>query len=101
YVMDRERELLTEKMENNAYYEFKTSHIIYEVDTTLGDYKAKVTLKVLHKKIPDPKDPAKIIEEKHKVHYIKNVYFHLNDTTYHANIKDKKSFMDLVQEKGF
>lgn len=102
YMLDSERDKLAEKMENSAYYGFNNDHIYYKVDTTLGNRRAKVILTIKDKKINDPNNPKETINMQHAVHYIKDIYFHLNDTTFFKVGWDGEgTYMDRIAEYGF
>lgn len=102
YMLDNERDKLAEKFENSAYYGFKPEHIYYKVDTTLGNHRAEVTMIVRRKQEPNPQNPEETIAVEHKVHLIKDVYFHLNDTVYFKHNWDSTgTFLDKVKMNGF
>ena len=50
YTMDKERDLITSYLRDNGYYYFTKEYIIYEVDTSLRQKKADITLRIDGKK---------------------------------------------------
>lgn len=45
-VLDKERSRISNMLRDNGYFNFTINNILYEVDTTIGDYRANVTVEV-------------------------------------------------------
>ncbi|HSG68012.1 MAG TPA: BamA/TamA family outer membrane protein [Bacteroidales bacterium] len=65
YTLDRERERITQFLNNNGYYGFVRDYIYFEVDSAFGTKEMDVTLKIKNITTPDPDTAGKFIEERH------------------------------------
>ncbi|MCX7863370.1 MAG: BamA/TamA family outer membrane protein [Bacteroidales bacterium] len=75
-ILQQERMRITEYLKNKGYYYFTKDYIIYEVDTTVGNFKANITGKIL----PSQKQLANgtIIELPHQIFFIDSVFVFYN-----------------------
>jgi outer membrane protein assembly factor BamA len=73
-VMQKERDRVTNVLNNNGYYFFTKDYIYYEVDTTLGDKKVNITMGVKNfvRKLNDFSDS--LVEIPHQRFFIKSIY---------------------------
>ncbi|MBW6459307.1 MAG: BamA/TamA family outer membrane protein [Bacteroidales bacterium] len=74
FELDRERDRLTAILNNNGYYYFRKDHIFYEIDSTLGNKKMKLDLKIRSLQTPSLSEPWKMEQKEHKQYFIRNVY---------------------------
>jgi outer membrane protein assembly factor BamA len=74
YLLDDERDRITQYLRNNGYYTFSKSNIIFRADTTAGDLKTTLTL-IIRKLEPGSADsansPNSLIIPRY---YIRNIY---------------------------
>lgn len=92
-VLDDERSRIAKSLQDDAQFGANKSLIYYEVDTTLGNYKAALYIGVKKREVtlPDGTTTKKPLE----TYKVSKVFFHLNDTTYF-----KGDFYDHLQNKG-
>jgi outer membrane protein assembly factor BamA len=74
-MLDRERELIANKLRNNGYYTFNKSFISFKADTFVGDM--SVNLKMIIPALTKIENGRKI-EMNYPVYRINNVYFYTN-----------------------
>ncbi len=94
-LLEDYRSQVARSMRDNALYGFSSSHITYEVDTTLGDMRASVGVVFGDRMIRSDLNRDSLIARPHRTTYVKNVYFHIADTTYFEG-----SFKEKVEELG-
>ena len=94
-ILEDYRTQVARSMRDNALYGFSSSHITYEVDTTLGNMKATVGVIFGDRMVRADQNKDSLIARPHRTTYVKNVYFHIADTTYFEG-----SFKDKVEELG-
>lgn len=90
--LSKTKEILAKFFRDNGYYGFSASHITMAIDTTLGDYKAYVAINLGDRVIRDGENSYKVPQQ---IKHIRNVYFHLSDTT-----RYKGNFMQKLDEKN-
>lgn len=73
-VLDDERNRITDFLKNRGYYSFSKSYISYKADTSAGDHKVDITLKITNpvKRIPGYVDST--ISHNHIRYRIKDIY---------------------------
>lgn len=73
-IMQKERDRVTSKLNNNGYFLFSKDYIYYEIDTSIGNRKVNITMgiKSYAKKYSDNSDS--IVETPHTRFYINNIY---------------------------
>lgn len=73
-VLQKERDRITNFLNNKGYYLFTKDYIYYEIDTTIGNKKVNVTLGVKNyiQKINDLNDT--LVESTHQRFHIDNIY---------------------------
>lgn len=72
--LQKERERITNELNNNGYYLFTKEYIQYNIDTTLSNNQVNITLEIKNftKKIADSSDS--VVTSPHQRFYINNVY---------------------------
>jgi len=71
YVMDDERDRITENFRNVGYYFFNRNYIQYVVDSAFKNHTMKVVMRITNVSVPNPEDPS-IVKEKPHVRYFVN-----------------------------
>lgn len=99
--LDNHRQKVAKFLKDDQFYGFSPSNIVFEVDTfTLASMgkKDRVILSVefLDRPVKHPTEKDSVIYIKHQRAYIRNVYFHISDT---SNFKG--NFKAHVEEKGY
>lgn len=74
FIMDDERDRITEHLKNNGYFNFSKEYIYFEVDSTLNSKQTDVNLVVKKIERIDLTSSSKITEEDHKQYNIKRVF---------------------------
>lgn len=91
--LNKTKEILAKYFRDNGYYGFSASHITMSADTSLGDYKAFVEISLGDRVLRDGDRTYKVPQQ---IKRIRNVYFHLSDST-----RYKGNFQKLLDEKGY
>lgn len=91
-VLNSAKEILAKFFRDNGYYGFSSSHINITADTSLGNLKAFVNIELGDRILRDGDLTYKKPQE---IKHIRNVYFHLSDTT-----RYKGNFSELLHSKG-
>jgi len=81
-------------MRDNAFYGFSSSHISYVADTSFTDMKVNLGVVFTDRMVRSDTKRDSLIGVKHKTTYIKDVYFHIADTSYFKG-NFKKSLEDM------
>ncbi len=73
-ILQKERERVTDLLNNNGYYFLTRDYIYYEIDTTIGNKKVNITMGIKNyvRKLNDFSDS--IVEIPHQRFYINNIY---------------------------
>jgi len=97
------REKIAKHMRNNSLYGFSSSHVNYLADTNKRNMGVTLGVRFTDRLIRSVADRDSLIGIKHKTTYIKEVYFHIADTTYFkGNFKQTVEQMGLtLQEQQF
>ncbi len=91
-LLDDHRSDVTTFMRNQALYGFSPTHIQYEVDTNRRDMTVDLTVVFLDRLVRPKENPDTLISVPHQTTYIRDVYFHIADTSlYEGNFK---AYMD-------
>ncbi len=72
YVMDDERDRITEILRNSGYYLFSRNYIQFHVDSSFTNHKMNIQVKINNIKTPTDQ-PGEFNENKHRRFFIKNV----------------------------
>lgn len=72
YVMDDERDRITENLRNSGYYHFSRNYIQFLVDSTGKNQSIDVVVKINNRK-EATNQPGKFIEKKHRRYFINKV----------------------------
>lgn len=96
-ILDKERERISNILNNRGYYAFNKEYITFTADTTVGDHLVDLELNLLPYPIAKP-DSSGTIFVKHRTYAIRNVYFF---TDYNPmNIDQRYNVVDTVAYKG-
>lgn len=93
-ILDEERSRIALSLRHDAFYEANKNVVYYEVDTTLGNYKAALYIGIKKRTVKEPngKEYQKLLT----TYKISKVNFYLNDTTYY-----KGNFYQRLLDNGF
>jgi outer membrane protein insertion porin family len=80
-VLDSYRNTLARFLRDEAIYGFSPSHINYLVDTNFIDMSVNLGIQFSEKAMISENKRDSVIYKKHQITYIKDVYFHISDTT--------------------
>jgi len=94
-MLNKHRMEITEWMRNDAFYGFNFSNIDYKVDTTIGNFKAKVTIRFSQRQVQNNDFPDSIEQIPFRTYRINDVFFHIIDTT-----MAKGNYTKRLIEKG-
>jgi outer membrane protein assembly factor BamA len=91
------RDRLSKFMRDDAFFGFSSSHINYIADTSYSNMAVKLGIQFTDRLVRSPINPDSLISIKHKTTYIKDVFFHISDTTYYrGNFKQKVEGLGLT-----
>jgi outer membrane protein insertion porin family len=79
-MLDAHRSNVAEQMRNDAYYGFNFSSIDYIADTTVGNYKVHLGVRIGDRMVQSTDHPDSILHIPYRSYLVKDVYFHLQDT---------------------
>ncbi len=74
FVMDDERDRITEHLKNNGYFNFSKEYIYYEIDSALNNKELDVTLIIKNPEKVNQINSSELIEEDHKRYNISRVF---------------------------
>ena len=95
-MLDDHRFEVATYMRNSALYGFSPNHIHYEVDTNRQSMTVNLSVIFLDRLIIPEGNPDTLISIPHKTTYIRDVYFHIADTSlYNGNFKGYMGRLDL------
>ena len=95
-MLDDHRFEVATYMRNSALYGFSPNHIHYEVDTNRQAMTVDLSVIFLDRLIIPEGNPDTLISIPHKTTYIRDVYFHIADTSlYNGNFKGYMERLDL------
>jgi len=80
-MLNKHRMETAEWLRNDAFYGFNFSNVNYQVDTTLGDFKAKITIIFSERVLQTPDYPDSSLHINHQTYHINDVFFHIIDTS--------------------
>lgn len=91
-LLDEDRDRFSKACRDNAYYDFSSSYIYFEVDTIGKDHQADVTIKII--------DRTKELADGTKKE-VRHTTFKINHVTYYVHNSDENSFKNfsMYQEK--
>ncbi len=89
------RDNVAKYMRDNAFYGFSNSNISYVADTSFTDMTVHLGVVFSDRMLQSVSKRDSLIAVKHKVMFIKNVYFHIADTSYF-----KGNFKKTLQDMG-
>lgn len=88
------RDRVAKYMRDHTLYGFSSSHINYIADTTYSTMKVVLGIQFTDRMLRSEFDRDSLIPVKHKETMIRNVYFHISDTTFYSG-NFKKTVEDL------
>lgn len=94
-MLDDYRNKVASLMRDDALYAFSYSSIDYEVDTTRGDYKVALGIRIGDRIIQSPENPDSILRIRYQPYLIRDVYFHIQDS-----LRFKGDFKAYARSKG-
>jgi len=95
YLLNTHRNEITEWMRNDAFYGFNFSNVDYIVDTTMGNFKSKVTIRFSQRQVQSSNIPDSIEYIPFRSYRINDVFFHIMDTS-----MVKGNYADRVAKRG-
>lgn len=93
--LDDYREKVAKHMRDNTLYGFSSSHINFLADTTFSDMSVTLGVRFTDRMVRSEYNRDSLIPIKHKVTYVKEVYFHIADTTFFEG-----NFKNTVEQMG-
>ncbi len=94
-MLDNYRNQVASLMRDDALYAFSYSSIDFEVDTTRGDYKIALGIRIGDRVMPSPENPDSILRIRYQSYMIRDVYFHIQDS-----LRFKGNFKEYARSKG-
>ncbi len=88
------RSKVAKYMRDNTFYGFSSSHINYIADTIYSTMKVNLSIRFTDRMVRSDVDRDSLIGIKHKETIVRNVYFHISDSTYFEG-NFKKTVEDL------
>jgi outer membrane protein assembly factor BamA len=76
FLLDSERNRITEFLRENGYYAFSKDYIFYEADTTNKSNRVDLTLNLKNVRVAGSQIAGESVFENHKVFYINRVFIH-------------------------
>ena len=80
--LDELRNKVARYMRDNAIYGFSSSHITYLADTNKTTMKVVLGIEFSDRLVRSEFDKDSLVKVKHRTTLVKDVYFHISDTTY-------------------
>ena len=99
-VLDKERSRISTMLRNSGYFNFTINNILYEVDTTVGGYRANVTVEV-RQNLTGYNDRGQPIMGNNTVYRLRNVNLFSNyDPTVARSDSSYIDRLDTVEYRG-
>ena len=99
-VLDKERSRISTMLRDNGYFNFTINNILYEVDTTVGGYRADVTVEV-RQVLTGYNDRGKPIMDNNTVYRLRNVNLFSNyDPTVARSDSSFMQRLDTIEYRG-
>jgi outer membrane protein assembly factor BamA len=76
FVLDMERNRITDLLRDNGYYRFSKDYIFYEADTTGKLRSVDLTLNIKNVLVPGTQITGEPVYVNHKIYYINDVFIH-------------------------
>jgi len=73
YIMDDERDRITEYFRNNGYYFFNRNYIQFVVDSAFNNHTMQVMMQIMNVKEPNPANPESFSEKPHERYFVNKV----------------------------
>lgn len=100
-LLDDHRSEVARFMRNSAYYGFSPNHVHFEVDTNHQTMRVTVNVEFLDRLVRSEDNRDTLIAIPHKTTYIRNVYFHIADTSlYEGNFSEAMRDLELTVMDG-
>ena len=100
-IVQNERIRITEKLKSNGYYYFNKEYIVFDVDTSLGNY--KVNLNVVIQNIDKQLDNGLAVKENHRQYLIDTV-FYFTDFNPKLALQEREKYystLDTIEKNGY
>lgn len=78
FILEDERQRITNLLKNNGYFAFNKEYIFFEVDTTLGHRELKLTTNIRNVRAPDPDQPGQFIRKDHEKYFIGKIFINVS-----------------------
>jgi outer membrane protein assembly factor BamA len=75
-ALDAERESIAAYFNEKGYYDFNKEYVIFDADTTVGQNKVNLTLRIEQPQIPSQEYTDSLISVPHKKYFIGDVFVH-------------------------
>ena len=99
--LDDQRSEIARFMRDEALFGFSSSHIRYVADTNKATMTVNLGVKFQDRVFVPKDNKDTLIKVKHKITYIRNVYFHISDTTlYNGSFTGKMKELGLDLYEG-
>ena len=97
--LDDERDHYTKFLKDNAFFGFNKNYINFVVDTTIGNYKADVTIYIKEKEVTDPRNPDTTTTLAHFTYYVDDVTYKLHNID-SASFQNWEAYKNRCEELG-
>ncbi len=74
--MDLQREKMAQFYNNHGYYDFTKDYILYDADSTVGNYQVDIKLILSEPMVPLAEFPDSLVSVPHKKYFIGDIYVH-------------------------
>ncbi|MCP4550618.1 MAG: BamA/TamA family outer membrane protein [Bacteroidetes bacterium] len=98
FIIDDERDRITDSLKNIGYYNFDKEYIYFEIDSAFNSNSLDITLTVKDLRIQDTLNPEQTITIPHKHYYINNIYINPDFALTNADQIDLDTLAISVQE---
>jgi len=75
-ALDAEREAIAAYFNEKGYYDFNKEYVVFDADTTVGQNKVNLTLRIEQPQIPSQEYTDSLISVPHKKYFIGDVFVH-------------------------
>lgn len=98
-LLNRERNYMTKYMREQGFYGFYPEHITYELDTFKTTMTANVKIKVKPRLVKSEEYADSIETRDHVIYHVKDVYFHMYETSKIGEVPPLDTIVYTVKEK--
>ena len=97
FVLDEERLRITELLNNNGYFGFTRNYIYFEADSTIGNRRVDLAIKVRNPADPGTNQPA---DARHKIYYINDIFVYPNYQPFAMDSLPADTIIETTERKG-